>query len=85
MEDGHITACELLGVEVETGSYGYRSGRTKLAEQLAQAWANSWATYATAPLGALLRVRSRVTNSRRTVVASLHLASSVTVCWRSDM
>lgn len=37
MEDGHTTACELLGVEVETGSYGYRSGRTKLAEQLAQA------------------------------------------------
>lgn len=37
MEDGHTTACDLLGVEVETGTYGTRSGRNPLATLLAAA------------------------------------------------
>lgn len=37
MEDGHSMACELLGVDIETGPYGTRSGRKPLATLLATA------------------------------------------------
>ncbi len=37
MEDGHTTACELLGVDVEAGAYGSRSGRAPLAQLLTTA------------------------------------------------
>ena len=37
MEDGHTTACDLLGVDIETGTYGTRSGRNPLAKLLSTA------------------------------------------------